>query len=418
MLRTRKSTKKSQRYDHSDQPSSSSKSQNKKWPHRTGRTIGIQCVFDDNEYGDSHFTRGDTKKIRRYAEEIVHHERSTIQVKPDGTVVITPHPRQLPNEILACIIDHVAEPLDPYDPVCHRPWFEEQNDLYTCTLVNKQFYSVANHLLWQEPKLKVGRRHMQRLLDCLAATEQPMGQSIRRLVLRNTTCDDYKLLLLMPHIPHLESLSIENVDFTDEVSPITSRCLEHLPPHCPRLTSIELNNIQMMSDTCHEIVQYCHHLTEITVYCGYELMTFANDFQRNIKKRDSTMVLWPHLKKLRLEDALDIDSATFIYFIETHPHLQLIHLGGALLTDASLDAMTVFLPNLRKLYLSDASELSSGGVRRFIQNCQELVRVELRQCEFVISDLLETHDDDGDHLYLNENDIAKIRGAQKTGNVH
>ncbi|ORZ07322.1 hypothetical protein BCR42DRAFT_495912 [Absidia repens] len=418
MLTTRKSTKESQRYSHSDQPSSSSKSPNNEWQHRTGRISGIQYVSDDNEYGDSHFTRGDTEKMERYDEKIIHHERSTIQVIPDGTVTTIPHARHLPNEILACIIDHVAEQPNSHDYKYDGRWFKEQNELYTFTLVNKQFYSVANHLLWQKPVLKVGRRHMLRLLDCLAAAKQPMGQYIRRLVLKNTTCDDTQLLLLMTHISHLETLSIENVDFTDKFSPITSRSLERLPRHCPRLSTLQLINIQTSIDTSRAIVHYCHHLTELTMNCGYALMTSANIFQRNIKKMDSTMVLWPHLRKLRLEDAIDIDSPTFVYFIETHPHLQLIHLEDALLMDASLDAMTVFLPNLRQLFLGDASEISSGGVRRLIQKCQELVLVQLRQCQFVISDLLETHDDDGDDLYLNENDITKIRGAQKTGNVH
>lgn len=60
------------------------------------------------------FIGGDHKQMKRYAEEILQHERRTIQVNPDGTVIIIPHPRQLPNEILARIIDHVNETLQRY----------------------------------------------------------------------------------------------------------------------------------------------------------------------------------------------------------------------------------------------------------------------------------------------------------------
>ncbi|ORZ07323.1 hypothetical protein BCR42DRAFT_495914 [Absidia repens] len=387
-------------------------------PHRTGRTIGIQCVSDDNEYGDSHFTGGDTKKIRCYAEEIVHHERSTIQVKPDGTVSIIPHPRQLPNEILACIIDYVAEPAHPHGCKFNSRELAQQIDLYTCTLVNKQFNSVANRVLWQEPILDIGPVHMQQLLDCLAATEQPMGQYIRRLVLLDNTCDSSRLLRPVTHRSDLQGFFIGNEDFSNEVSPIASGSLEHLPRRCPRLFTPEPNYYQTLGDISCAIAHYCHHLTELYVACGYDIVTSANIFQRNIKKMDSTMVLWPHLKILRLSHAFDIDSTSFIYFIERHPHLELIYLVGAHLMDASLDAMTVFLPNLCKLFLDDASEISPGGMHRLIQHCQKLMLVEFGRCKFVASDHLEMHNDHWHRLILKENNITKIRDALGTGNVH
>ncbi|ORZ07328.1 hypothetical protein BCR42DRAFT_426069 [Absidia repens] len=420
MLRTRKSTEESQRYGHSDQPSSSSTSPNKEWPHRTGRTSDIQCVSDDKKYGNSHFTHGDTEKMERYDEEMIHHERSTIQVISDDTVTNLPHLRRLPNEILECIIDHAAGLLIPHNSVCHNGrWFgfEQQRALYTCTLVNKQFHSVANRVLWQEPTLYVSRTHMQQLLDCLGATEKPLGQYIRRLVLLDTSCADSQYLRPMGQISDLEAFLNGTEDFTTKVSPLTSSSnLEYLPRRCPRLFTPEPNNNQTLGDTGRAIAHYCHHLTELSVTCGYDIMTSANLFQRNNIKK---MVLWPHLEILRLDHAFDIDSTTFIDFIKSHPHLELIRLRDAHLTDASLDALTVFLPHLRQLLLDNASEFSSGALLRLIQHCQKLVLVELLKCKFMMTDLLETLDNDVHEVSLKENDIANIRRAQKTGkNVH
>ncbi|ORY95187.1 hypothetical protein BCR42DRAFT_457622 [Absidia repens] len=70
--------------------------------------------------------------------------------KSDGTVIITPHPRQLPNEILARIIHHIDETTQPAYILFGSRHPDQQRDLHACTLVNRQFYALANPLLWQE----------------------------------------------------------------------------------------------------------------------------------------------------------------------------------------------------------------------------------------------------------------------------
>ncbi|ORZ06522.1 hypothetical protein BCR42DRAFT_427279, partial [Absidia repens] len=117
----------------------------------------------------------------------------------------------------------------------------------------------------------------------------------------------------------------------------------------------------------------------------------------------------------------DIDDATFICFINTHPHLQELRLEGANLTNASLDAMAVSLRGcLRKVWFIRVHGISAGGVRRWIQNCQGLVFVMLRHCNQIVKrDVLETcKPEPRGSLNLKEHDIFKIRRAQGTGNVH
>ncbi|CAO3593638.1 unnamed protein product [Absidia cylindrospora] len=423
---------------------------------------------DDNQYASDdeheHFTRGDAKQMKRYAEELLQHERSTIKVKSDGTVIITPHPRQLPNEILEHIINYLLEETDSN---MHRPdsrQMDQQLDLCTCTLVNKQFYAIAHPLLWREPVFEFDPTQLQRMLDCLATatTKQPPGHHIKRLELDFITCTDTELLLLMTHIPHLETLSLANPNGTDTYLPITSTSLQHLPRYCSKLTSLSLSHIRLSEATIRAVGQHCHQLTKLELYCvvglrddflsalsncplkkirychvGERILTeklvmdmtrFQDLTELNLTIFEPSSVImtiannttapWPRLKILNLGQCDAIDDATFICFIKSHPHLQVIRLDGATLTDASLDAMAVSLRDLRRLILIKVNSISSGGVRRWIHNsCQRLVSAKFQDCDQIVArDVLETYNDHVGFLNLNEHDIAKIRSAQGNGN--
>ncbi|ORZ07454.1 hypothetical protein BCR42DRAFT_426282 [Absidia repens] len=405
--------------------------------------------------------------MKDYAEELLQHERSTIQVKPDDTVIITPHLQQLPNEILAHIIHYVPEPEHPYGP--DRRIACEQLDLCECTLVNKQFYAIAYPLLWREPVLDRDPTQLQRMIDYLATTkEPPMGHYVRTLDLDNITCNDTELLRLMTHIPHLETLSLGNGN-DDHLPPITSTSLQHLPHHCSHLTSLTLRRIHLSEATICAIGQHCHQLMELvfSITTGLQddflsalsncplkriricqtderiltekLVTDMTRFQdltelnlsifepsglimkiANKKNNTEGVPCWPRLKVLKLRCCDDIDDATFICFIKTHPHLQLLRLVGANLTNASLDAMAVSLRGLRKIWFTRVHGITAGGVRRWIQNCQGLAFVMFRHCHQIVKrDILETcKDEPRGCLILKEQDIFKIRHDQETGNVH
>ncbi|ORZ07390.1 hypothetical protein BCR42DRAFT_426175 [Absidia repens] len=406
------------------------------WPRRTGKTSDIPCFSADDEYRYSHFTRGDAKKVKSYIKEILQHEQRTIEMKPDGTVIITPHLRQLPNEILAHIINHVLEVVPRYAFDNRR--FAQQQNLYACTLVNKQFHSIANPLLWQEPVMGFDpTRDLHRLLDCLAVTQQPLGCYVRRLKLKNNFCTDATLLLLMSHLRRLETLSIENTAMFTDCAPITSISLQHLPRYCSQLTSLNLVNIILSDATIRAIGQHCRRLDEFAVHSSVGLcddvfsalsncplkrldlsydytkgtltekmvmdmthfqdltdlclslfepssliMTLANNLQHN---NTTTTIPWRHLKTIKLDLCDDIDDATFICFVKAHPHLQAIRLKQATLTDASLDAIAMSLRDLRQLTLVRVHGISSYGVRRLIQSCQGLVLVQFLKCKKIVA---------------------------------
>ncbi|ORZ07453.1 hypothetical protein BCR42DRAFT_397356 [Absidia repens] len=426
--------------------------------------------FSDDEHGHSHFTRGgDTKQMKRYAEELLQHERSTIQVKPDDTVIITPHLPQLPNEILARIMHYVLKPGPGMYGRDNRQ-IDQQLDLCTCTLVNKQFYAIAYPLLWREPVLELGRTQLQRINDSLATKEAPpVGHYVRNLRLDNQICNDTELLRLMPHIPHLETLSIEND--TDNYLPLmTSTSLQQLPHHCPHLTSLTLWRIDLSEAALRAIGHHCHQLTDIDFnlitdlqddflsalsHCPLKTIRLCHMGERILltetlvlemtkkdltelhltiyepsglimkiaNKHNKTTVVpcWPRLQVLNLECCDGIDDATFIAFIKTHPDLQVLRLDGANLTNASLDAMAVSLRGLHSVMFNNVNGISSGGVRRWIQNCPRLVFVEFQQCDQIVGRdvLLETDNDVlRGFLKLKKHDIFKIHRAQGTGNAH
>lgn len=157
-----------------------------------------------------------TQQTKRDADQLVQHEQHT------------PHLGQLPNEILSRIVDNA-------------------------------FYAIVNRLLWSEPVLT----NLQRFLDCLAATEQPLGHYVRNLHLDNTVCTDHQLLLLMPHIQHLETLSIEN-DYHATASPplITNTSLQHLS----QLTSLSFYFVHLSEPTVRGFGQHCRQLCELIVF--------------------------------------------------------------------------------------------------------------------------------------------------------
>ncbi|CAO3593755.1 unnamed protein product [Absidia cylindrospora] len=293
-----------------------------------------------------------------------------------------------------------------------------------------------------------------------------MGYYVRSLVLDSNICTDTQLLLLMTHIRHLETLSIQNMVFANDHSPITSTSLRY----CSQLVSLKLSHTILSDATIRAIGQHCRQLCELTVnsslglpdyllsalvncplkrldlcYPGTDgmltekmvmdmtrfqaltylrislcepsslIMTIANN------NNTTTAPCWPDLKTFSLDSCNDIDDVSFICFIKSHPHLQFISLDNrTTLTDASLDAMAVSLHNLRKCFLGRMNGISSGGVRRLIQKCQRLVLIRFQECDQIVaSDVLETLDDNNNnYLYLNEHDIARVRSAHGTGNVH
>ncbi|ORZ06216.1 hypothetical protein BCR42DRAFT_173354 [Absidia repens] len=421
--------------------------------------------------------RSDTKQIKYHGDALSQHQP------------ITSPSRHLPDEILSRIIYQVTSNQQDDSHQSKDRQVEEQQDLYHCTLINKQFYAIANPLLWEAPVLYMDPKRLHQLLDCLArSTEQqqqqqkPLGHFIRTLVLYNTFCTDTQLLQLMPLIPHVTMLSIQNDRYAmgelDALPMITNTSLQHLPFYCSQLTSLDLSFIHLSTATVHALGHHCHQLGDLVLFfdtkppeglfstlghcpletlritgngqthCGLTvtmamdmiarfqhltslelthidpfnlIMKLAQNNNNNIndgenKTTRTCAVPWPHLKTLDIEPCYELDDATFIAFINTHPHLQQIHVMAPHLTDASLDAMAAHLGDLRDVYFSGMDEISMDGVCRLVRHCPRLVSMRFRSCEQMVACacllVVDGGANEGFSLDLGEKEFVKIRSAQ------
>ncbi|CAO3593744.1 unnamed protein product [Absidia cylindrospora] len=202
------------------------------------------CNGDQREANDLE----DFEYSKRDIHEILDYTSNTIEHQPDGSVIITPHLRQFPTEIIASIAHHLVD----------------QADLYRCTLVNQQFYAVVNPMLWRAPYLW-NKPSLQRFLTCLVDAEQPciVRQRIRKLEVSGTHWTDLHLSMLIPYLRCLEDFTMDNNYDTE----ITNTSLEMLPRHCPNLRSFSVHCFHRLGTSMLETLsQHAHQLRAFTFY--------------------------------------------------------------------------------------------------------------------------------------------------------
>ncbi|CAO3593748.1 unnamed protein product [Absidia cylindrospora] len=343
----------------------------------------------------------------RYGHEILDQRRSKIELKDDGTLIITPHFRQFPTEIISLIVHHVLSQQHPHS-------------LYQYTLVNRQFYTEVNPLLWKSPNIQT--EGGLDLFSC-ALMQSPMGNHIRQLHVRGEYWTDIYFSLLMPHLRHLEAITI------DDTTAITDACLRHLPRHCPKLTSVTLAQRAMSPVVCKALGQHCHHLDHLALELdsssdssptvlealeGCPLARISINFSGQADATSEEIIAdlsrfrllthlefnkvaptstkqlflikrltpaWPQLTSLSLVKCRLIEDADLIPFLQSHPGLTDIRLGGGgQYTDEALYVMSVCLPQLAKVSLAYNQRITSEGVRRLIRNCHYLVSFTSRSC--------------------------------------
>ncbi|ORZ07159.1 hypothetical protein BCR42DRAFT_426446 [Absidia repens] len=154
-------------------------------------------------------------------------------------------PSFLPTEIVSLIIQHA-----------------DAQDLKACTLVNKQFCTVAQPLiLWRTIHLKrKNKRAGYQMINQIVTAHPSVGHHIRHLDLGSSyTWKDDALLLLMPHVRLLETLILRNAEQLTDVS------LEHLPRHCPELRSLDVGNSRITTISFDALRQFCPHLWQLTL---------------------------------------------------------------------------------------------------------------------------------------------------------
>ncbi|CAO3593647.1 unnamed protein product [Absidia cylindrospora] len=372
----------------------------------------------------------DSMQIKPYDDQSLDQDRSAIEL----AIISTPHRRPFATEIMQLILDHVAQP-----------------DRYTCTLVSKQFNTIANPLLWNAPQLQ-SKATVDKFLVGVAESSRMgmMGQHIRKLDMMGDFWTDTHLLLLMPYLFLLEHFAIHNK--TD----ITNESLQHLFRHCPHLISLRLDRHDGLTySTVHAFAHHCPQLRElILVSCptlplatlallGTRRLTklclffhhqhcLTTDMVRAFATWDTlTDVLlanvtepitkqlmatnsWPLLTTFYVFDCHGIDDATLIPFLQSHPSLSRLHLGPSCEnTDASLDAIATCLPALTVLTLTLHRYLSSStAIRRLVARCPALTLLTLEHStRRTLDDFPEVSEHPGATAIFTQKALDEIRCA-------
>ncbi|ORZ05204.1 hypothetical protein BCR42DRAFT_180987 [Absidia repens] len=352
------------------------------------------------------FTDSDMQ-IKQYdADKALDHDGSEIELQGDGIIISARHRHPFPTEIIQLILNHVR-----------------QRDLYTWALASKQFHMIVSPMLWHAPQLP-NKVSVDRFLIGVAESSRGrmMGQHIRNLDIEGDSWTDTYLLLLMPHLYHLEHFAINNNE-----THITNESLQHLPRHCPHLVRLRLDHHDVTPATVHAIAHHCFQLRHlILIDCPafsidalallgtrplsklcllfkdpYNLSaTMVRTFatwdglthvligcvaDRTITKQLLATTGWPSLMTFYLFDCEGVDDAALVPFLRTHPSLLRLHLGPRCqITDASLDAMARLLPALTELTLtiSHHAQLPSFmAIRRLVRRSQRpLTQITLENC--------------------------------------
>ncbi|CAO3596645.1 unnamed protein product [Absidia cylindrospora] len=329
---------------------------------------------------------------------------------------------QLPFEIIHLIVLYV-----------------HKRDRYACTLINKQFHSATNPLLWKRLAIYDEVTLLNITASMAESPHHSLGQHIRFLEF-GSFLTDVQFLDIMQHVSHLESIQITNAPHITDISfehlprqyphltylclhesPITRRSIVALGKHCSQLGEINLerctnlgcdlfsalatwpllenltislcnlngmNNTLVAEETTLDMIA-CHGLKHLFI------QELPFDFSRCITTthdRDGNLA-WPHLTHLFLNTRSTLNDSQVIAFIQSHPHLEELELTGGTLTDATLDAIAMNLPGILCVGVSGNRRITSGAVRRLVQNCPELASVLLVGCRLPAEDFPEQRRD-------------------------
>ncbi|ORZ07196.1 hypothetical protein BCR42DRAFT_426508 [Absidia repens] len=389
---------------------------------------------------------GGAPQINRYAHEILDHERSTVELKPGGAILITPHPRDLPGEIVSLILHHVGR----YQP-----------DLYSLSLVNKQFHAIINPLLWEAPTL-LFEKAVHRFASGLADTrhETSPGRHVAKLIVIGEDWSDTDLSLLLPHVRHLKELTIH------AHTNITEASFIHLPRHCRELTHVTIFETNAINEhTMVQLTQHCHHLQNLQlILCPrlpdhtfvalgnavlwiihairqwpriksldvadipsalvQELLSLPTNNNHNShplleqqQQQDQPPLPWPHLQSLSVGNCSDMDNTRLLPFLQAHPHvseLRIQNCGIHLFTfddeSVSVETMAAALPCLTSLRLSHNYNVTASALRRLVVCCPQLTALTLYHCHRVTAaDFPGVQEEIPDLIEMKSDTLERIR---------
>ncbi|ORZ07463.1 hypothetical protein BCR42DRAFT_426304 [Absidia repens] len=366
----------------------------------------LESNSTDINYNNFQLDFADKNHLKRYARDITDYTATEIEIKQNGVIVLIPHFRQFPSELVTWVVSHCPE----------------QQDLCALSLVSKQFYTIANPLLWCAPKIQHSAV-MDKFLYSVATFQSPMRFIIRKMNFSCPQWNDVHFSLLIPHLRHLEELNINGGVINVKES------FRHLPRHCPNLTSVELDVGTISSAAYTELGLHCHHLCQLTlrfipylssdslkfllncplqkltlifIYCHeqqkcedmmrglWQFTLLTHLVMKNMNGLHGRLVVqknseihppWPRLSLFHIDSGDMITDSDLTSFVNSHPHLMELRLGRAnLITDSSLFAIASALPYLTTLYLDCSTTISENGILKLIEKCFQLTSLTLINC--------------------------------------
>ncbi|ORZ05249.1 hypothetical protein BCR42DRAFT_428478 [Absidia repens] len=328
----------------------------------------------------------------------------------------------LPPEIISSILQHISE----------------QSDLLTCTLVNRCIYEATLPFLWRffaQGKQIGGDKEEERtmvstFLDCLMQQpSHPIVKHVQELELYSRWTDNQLMRLISLIGPQVKNVYIANGQAISDMSlqPLarawpqltdlylysasaTQASMVALARHCPRLRVLSLSCCPDLSpDTFAPFVHAGNAgvgvgVENVTLYTNggpepwndqtvldlaqLPLRSFSfsgHGSSSDIMHSSILTSVWPQLTHLELECIGAVgDDSRLIPFIKAHPQLTEVTLHETLMTDATLDAMGMYLRDVTYLGLAGNRHITVSGVRRLVRHHRHwyhLAWVDLYNCK-------------------------------------
>ncbi|CAO3596636.1 unnamed protein product [Absidia cylindrospora] len=305
-----------------------------------------------------------------------------------------------------------------------------------------------NPLLWKRLEI-YDRTTFLQITTSMAHSHRFLGQHVQFVRLEDFLMST-QFLKLMQHVSRLESLLL------DSLPRITDTCFENLPRQYQHLTYLSLHEIPITRRSIVALGEHCPQLSHVSLmdcrklgfdifsvfttwpslnnlfitHCNLSDASFLNGIYNRPVTEEAALGLvgchnlkhliinddscdftrciatthdragnrtWSNLTSLYLNQCRTLNDAQAIAFIQSHPHLDGLGLIGGTLTDATLDAILVTLPDIKNVHMNYNSGITSDGVRRLIQNCHKLRSVHISGCQILANDFPEV-DYDQDSL--------------------
>ncbi|CAO3600990.1 unnamed protein product [Absidia cylindrospora] len=267
---------------------------------------------------------------------------------------------------------------------------------------------------------------MTRALE--ASSNNTLGDLVRSITIKCKLSDD-DLLAFIKHVPLLNDLSLYAAHH------ITNDSFVQVPLHVPYLTRLYLYDAGITQRSMEAIGRHWQHLERLALVCCEALdddslaqcrttltsleishhpsaataqnilalrhLTFLQIMSYECNDLPSVITAaidccdpppWPHLTSLHLAPCHQVTDTMAVAFLRSHPKLTYVELNHSLVTDKTLDAIAMYVPEIVHVNVYCSRGITSDGLRRLLKNCHKLETVGCNYCEIYPEDYPELDD--------------------------